>query len=99
VAQTKFINLATSTHQPINITKKESIVGILEAPDTLNACVLFAKWFIYREKINNRNTFFLKFQYDLKYRLTAEKIIAINNNKLDNFNTLWGFMEQHLDNI
>jgi exonuclease III len=87
------------THEHINVTKKEAIVGFLDAPDSLNACILFAKWFIYREKINNRNTFFFKFQYELKYRLAAEKIIAINNNKLEKYTTIWRAFEIHLDNI
>jgi hypothetical protein len=88
-----------TTHEPIVITRKDSIIGLLEASDTLNACVLYAKWFIYREKINNRNTFFYKFQCELKYRLEAEKIIAIKNNILDKYYTTWRIIELELANI
>ena len=81
-------NINTQDH--IAITKQDTILGLLNATDTLNACVLFAKWFVYREKINQRNTYFFK------YRLAAEKIIAINNNKLENYNTIWSDLEQSL---
>jgi hypothetical protein len=87
------------THEHVIFTNNDTILGLLNASDTLNACVLFAKWFIYREKINNRNTFFYKFQYELKYRLAAEKIIAINNNKLDKYYFNWRIIEQELDNL
>jgi hypothetical protein len=87
------------TQEQIIFTKKDAILGLLNESDTLNACVLFAKWFIYREKINNRNTFFYKFQYELKYRLAAEKIIAINNNKLENYYSNWRIVEQDLENL
>jgi hypothetical protein len=85
-----------NTQENITITRKDTILGILNASDTLNACVLFAKWFIYREKINQRNTHFYKFQCELKYRLAAEKLIAINNNQLENFNITWRDLEQNL---
>jgi hypothetical protein len=86
-----------NTQEHINtISKKYTILGLPNATDTLNACVLFAKWFIYREKINQRNTHFYKFQCELKYRLAAEKIIAINNNQLEKYNTIWRKLEQNL---
>jgi hypothetical protein len=85
-----------STQEKIKITKNDTIFGLLNAPDSLNACVLFAKWFVYREKINSRNTNFFKFRCELKYRLAAEKIIAINNNKLIQYQAIWEKIEQDL---
>jgi hypothetical protein len=98
-----WINFSTwwenTTQETILITRNDTILGLLNASDTLNACVLFAKWFIYREKINNRNTFFYKFQFELKYRLDAEKLIAIKNNNLDKYYAIWRIIELVLVDI
>ncbi len=50
----------------------------------INCCTLYAKHFIYREKINNQNMLtidFLAYLSDLKYTLKIEKTSALLKNR------------------
>ena len=53
--------------------------------DCLNFCVLLAKYFIYRCKIDNRNIGLEQFKYELKNRLMCEKYILEVENKVGVF--------------
>jgi hypothetical protein len=61
---------AGMTHKPITITLDNIIVGVLNKQagiDTLNACILLAKWHICKNKLNQKETFFYQFLCELKY--------------------------------
>ena len=73
------------TNEHINLETKIIIVGITEMQtknQLLNACILLAKWHIYKNKLNQSQIFFYKYLWDLKYYLVIEKSIALRNNKL-----------------
>jgi hypothetical protein len=89
-----------------NITDEEIIlecstvkIGILESPEkneTLNACIIYAKWHIYKNKLNYEDTFFYKYLCDLRYYILIEKNIALRQNKLRNYNKKWQIIEEHM---
>jgi hypothetical protein len=96
-------SLATWCHnlmeEEINFTVEEVLVGILEKGtkyNTLNAILLIAKWRIYKDKLNSTDTFFYKFLCELKYYINTEKLIALKNNKLTNYNNMWLKVEEQL---
>ena len=63
-------------------------LGIIEHPDkneTLNACIIYAKWHIYKNKLNSEDIFFYKFLGDLRYYIAIEKNIALRQNKLQSY--------------
>ena len=64
--------------------------------DTLNACLLLAKWHVYKHKLNNTEIFFYNYLCDLKYHLDTEKTISLRNNKLDKYVTKWQFVEDYI---
>jgi hypothetical protein len=64
--------------------------------DTLNACLLLAKWHVYKNKLNDTEIFFYNFLCDLKFYLNIEKSILIRNNKSDKYNTKWQFVEDNI---
>jgi hypothetical protein len=75
------------------------ILGITENVDkneVINACLLLAKWNIYRTKLNESPVFFYNFLRDLKYHLTIEKTIALRNNKLNIYNSMWSIIENEI---
>ena len=49
--------------------------------DTLNNCILFAKFFIYQTKRNGNEIFFLKFLHMLKNRIEVFTTMYIYQNK------------------
>jgi hypothetical protein len=82
-----------------NFTVVDVIVGILKKTtmsETLNAIILMAKWHIYKNKLNNSETFFYKFLCELKYYIIMEKTIAQKNNKLTQYNNIWNKVEEYL---
>jgi hypothetical protein len=58
--------------------------------ELLNACIMLAKWHIYKTKLDLSNIFFYKFLCDLKYYLIIEKTIAVRNNKLEAYEHICG---------
>jgi hypothetical protein len=55
--------------EEIHFTVKYVLIGILNKNikyETINACILIAKWRIYKDKLNNKNTFFYKYLCKLK---------------------------------
>jgi hypothetical protein len=83
----------------ICINKKDVIVGITDDIDknrTLNICILMAKWFIYKSKLNETQVFFYTFLCDLKYNLIIEKTIALRNNQLHKYIEMWDLIEDNI---
>jgi hypothetical protein len=81
----------------IIINRQNILAGKLgKKQEMLNACILLGKWHIYRNKLNQECIFFYKFLCDLKYYLSIEKTIALRNNKLTNYETIWKKMEDIL---
>jgi hypothetical protein len=64
--------------------------------DTLNACLLLAKWHVYKSKLNDSEICFYNFLRDIKYNLNIEQTIAIRNNKLHHYTTKWQFVEDFI---
>jgi hypothetical protein len=64
--------------------------------DTLNACLLLAKWHVYKNKLNDTEIFFYNYLCDLKFYLNTEKTILIRNNKTDKYKTKWQFVEDYI---
>jgi hypothetical protein len=87
------------TNEQINLDSKIITVGITEMQtknQLLNACILLAKWHIYKNKLNQSLIFFYKYLCDLKYYLVIEKMLAIRNNRLITYQRLWQKLEEHL---
>jgi hypothetical protein len=86
-------------NEDIKFTIEDILVGILinnTKYNTINACILLAKWHIYKSKLNETDAFFYKFLCELKYYLHIERIIAVKNNKLEEHNLKWHMVEDHL---
>jgi hypothetical protein len=75
---------------------RTGFIGQHKNINTLNACLLLAKWHVYKNKLNESEIFFYNFLCDLKYNLNLEKTIAIRNNRLDKYTTKWQFVEDFL---
>jgi hypothetical protein len=71
-------------------------MGKMENIDTLNACLLYAKWHVYKKRLNESEVFFYNFLGELKYILDMEKIIAIRNDKLVKYITKWQMVEDYI---
>jgi hypothetical protein len=63
---------------------------------TINACLLMAKWHLYKCKLNEDSIFFYKFLCELKYSLIIEKAIALREDKIERYNEMWKDIENHL---
>jgi hypothetical protein len=87
------------TKKNLTITLESIIVGFInkeENIDTLNACMLLAKWHIYKQKLNQSEMFFYKFLCELKYFISIEKIISIKNNKMQQYTDMWDTIEKYI---
>jgi hypothetical protein len=87
------------TKENIKLNKQQILVGILGNKlknKLLNACILLGKWHIYKHKLDQSDIFFYKFQCELKYYLMIEKTIALRNNKLNLYTSLWQSLEDTL---
>jgi hypothetical protein len=87
------------TNETIEITKQTVLLGFLgktQKYKQINACILLAKWHIYKTKLNQTNVCFYKFLCELKYFLVIEQTIAIRNNKLVSYSDTWQKIEDHL---
>ena len=86
-------------NEDIKFTVEDILIGILinnNKYDTINACILIAKWHIYKSNLNESASFFYKYLCELKYYLKIEKTIAIKNNKLQDYNLKWQLVEDYL---
>jgi hypothetical protein len=87
------------TGEKINLNKQQILLGVLgkkEKNKLLNACILLAKWHIYKNKLNQSEIFLYKFLCDLRYYLTIEKTISLRNNKLSKYTEIWQKLEDSL---
>jgi hypothetical protein len=85
------------TNDKIKLSEKDVMVGVLDEKgryDTLNACIILAKWHIYKNKLNESAIFLYKFLCDLKYYLIIEKTIAIRNQRTTQYNQRWENIEE-----
>ena len=76
--------------EPITIVN--ILLGIVEKRChrlQMNFIILYAKWFIYKQKYLGESCFFLKFLPDLKTRLLVEQNILVQACKYDVFVKLW----------
>jgi hypothetical protein len=83
----------------VQIDKKTVLVGCtgkVENMKVLNACILIAKWHIYKNKLNNDLIFFYKYLCELKYAIKIEKNIAMRNNQLREYNVIWQKIEDYI---
>ena len=88
-----------ATKDDIKLTKTQVIVGVLDKynnKDILNACILMAKWHIYKGNLNQTQPFLYKFLCEMKYNLLIEKTIAIKNNRLIKYDQKWAIIEEAL---
>jgi hypothetical protein len=87
------------TKENIIIDKRTAIIGIIgnaKKNKLINACILMAKWHIFKNKLNEAPIFFYKFLCDLKYYLMIEKTIATRNNNLEGYTNTWGKIEEQI---
>jgi hypothetical protein len=87
------------TNTEVYLDKRSAITGFMgqiEDIQTINACLLFAKWHVYKCKLNESEVFFYKFMCELKYILDIEKIIAIKKDKLHKYNDKWQMVENYI---
>jgi hypothetical protein len=85
--------------EEVNFTVEDILVGVLNKDikyETINACILLAKWHIYKNKLNQSDIFFYRYLCELKFNLNIEKSIALKNNNLNKHNLKWLAVEEHL---
>ena len=67
-----------------------------EIIDTLNYCVLFAKFYIYRTKRSESKVFFFEFVHILKNKIDALKTIYVSEKKYEKFVLKWSELYDNL---
>ena len=67
-----------------------------ELIDTLNYCVLLAKYYIYQTKKNESKVFFLKFIHILKNKIDVLKTIYVSKNRIEKFILKWSELYDNL---
>ena len=90
---------ANATGINIALTLEDIIVGITKIDknsECLNACIILAKWHIYKNKLNQSETFFYRFLCEIKYHIIIEKTIAAKNNRLEQLSEMWQDIENYL---
>jgi hypothetical protein len=87
------------TGEIININAKVALIGYFDFTErqaTLNACILLAKWHIYKCKLNEANILFFKYKIDLKFYLVTEKLIAIRQGRIRQYSESWQIIEENI---
>jgi hypothetical protein len=87
------------TGAEITLDTKTILLGIYEnriKNEQLNACIILAKWHIYKNRLNQEKNFFYKFLCDLKYYLRIEHTIALRNDKTYKYENIWQKIADHL---
>jgi len=88
-----------SFHDGILLGVKDIIFGTLDQGvynGTLNACILKAKYYIYKKKVSDDYISFDLYKRFLKDHIIIERYIATRNDKLKKFNDVWMVVNQHL---
>ena len=86
----------TMTNSATYLDKRSAITGFIGMDpnlETLNACLLLAKWHIYKCNLKESHPYFYNFLCDLKQHLNIEQAIAIRNNKLPKYHIRWQMVE------
>jgi hypothetical protein len=87
------------TNSVIFLDKRSALTGFVgpqEIFNTLNACLLMAKWHVYKRKLDESEVFFHNYLCDLKYNLDREKIIALRNDNLPRYINRWRIVEDYI---
>jgi hypothetical protein len=87
------------TNSVIFLDKRSVLTGFIgpqEIFNTLNACLLLAKWHVYKRRLDESEVFFHIFLYDLKYNLDMEKTIALRNDKITRYTQRWQIVEDYI---
>jgi hypothetical protein len=88
------------TNSVIFLDKRSILTGFIgpqEIFNTLNACLLLAKWYVYKRKLDESEVFFHIFLCDLKYNLDMEKTIALRNDKITRYTQRWQIVEDYIN--
>jgi hypothetical protein len=88
-----------TTGENIVLDEIKIIYGIVDnfgKNETLNACILNAKWYIYKCKLSENSIFFYSFLCDLKYFLIIEKTIALRNDSYHKYSQTWLNIEENI---
>ena len=93
--------LSHCTETKFNLSAFDIIFGVVNANDldiiyVLNFCILFAKYFIYKQKSAEKEIDFYIFQIELKNRLEVEYIICTQQNCIEEFQQNWSLI---IDNL
>jgi hypothetical protein len=86
-------------NEQINLSEQDILFGILKDTKkhaTINACIILAKWHIYKNKLNESQIFLYKFLCDLKYYIIIERTIAIKNQRITQYNQIWKEIEDNI---
>jgi hypothetical protein len=89
----------TMTVSATYLDKRSAITGFVGKDpsfDTLNACLLLAKWHIFKCNLKESKPFFYNFLCDLKQHLFIEQAIAIRNNNITKYNIRWQIVEEYV---
>ena len=87
-------------NEQITMTMEMAVVGVINqgpGADKINACLQLARWYIYTEKLNLKDTFFYRFLCLLKHKIYIEKTICQKNNQLTHFIRIWQEIEEYLE--
>lgn len=83
------------TNENINIEVKDVIFGFLENTTfnhVLNFCIYYAKWHLYRQKLQGKEIFLHTYLVEMKHILEIEEYIHKINNSLYKFEMLYGIV-------
>ena len=81
------------------MTPKNILMGSLYSRHnfiTLNYCILYAKWYIFKQKYLELKCFFLEYLSELKNKLTVERSIYVSQGKIEKFERIWGDINDNL---
>jgi hypothetical protein len=87
------------TNSVIFLDKRSALTGFIGPQDifqTLNACLLLAKWHVYKCNLDESEVFFHNYLRELKYHLDTERTIAIRNNKIQGYTKRWQIVEDYI---
>ena len=64
-----------------------------------NYCILYAKYYIYSSKVNEKRVCLSDYKSGIKIRLEIEKYIATSQNKLKDYNSTWNLILMNLSKV
>ena len=87
-------------NENMTITMEIALLGVVNqglGADKINVCLQLARWYIYTEKLNIKDTFFYRSFCLLKYKINLEKTICQKNNQMGKFKRIWQEIEEYLE--